>query len=274
MRRNVTYFLAIFMAAWWLPDSTASIASPPSSDGAVGPADGERPAGDGKKNPKRRMPRGLAYKALRMEIDNARFDGMTLEEFTEWINRTTKANVVVKWKLLEAEGIEPDAEIHLKLTKVKLRKVLQLAFQQITEDLDGVELAAKADNNTLVISTKKDLFDEMVTRTYDVRHLLVTIPMFTERRLNDPAFGRGYALGGGVGRPGEFGDASQEDQVRRLVDMITTHIEPETWQVNGGKGTIAYFQGMLVVRNNLEVQRRIGGVKPKQKDAADRNQDD
>ena len=41
--------------------------------------------------------------------------------------------------------------------------------------------------------------------------------------------------------------------------MITTAVEPDSWLVNGGLGSISPWNGMLVVRNTPLVHQQIGG---------------
>ena len=54
-------------------------------------------------------------------------------------------------------------------------------------------------------------------------------------------------------------DGTQEEHMRQLIDVITNTIEPDSWAVNGGAGTIAPFKGMLVVRNTPSVHQKISG---------------
>ncbi len=255
-RRSILAFLVAALSL-----ETARAAPPSRADAPDPPA--TQPAEGGSK--KVRRPRGLAFKALRTVIEDARFKEMTLEEFAEWIERKTGANVVVKWKVLEAAGVEPDAMINLKLKNVTIRKLLELAFKQVTVELEGVELAAKADDNTLIISTRKDLNSELVTRIYDVQALLIIVPNFAGQGMGDPtAGGRSRLSLTGSGRPGVGTDPDNEQRAKQLIDTITSSIEPDSWAVNGGKGTISYYKGRLVVRNNLEVHQLLGGAGPTQ----------
>lgn len=58
------------------------------------------------------------------------------------------------------------------------------------------------------------------------------------------------------------GQAAEIASAQALIDLITQAIEPQTWQVNGGRGTIRYFAPgrVLVVRNTLRVHEQIGGA--------------
>jgi hypothetical protein len=47
-----------------------------------------------------------------------------------------------------------------------------------------------------------------------------------------------------------------------LVELIRATIAPETWDVNGGRGSMYYYrpQQLLVVRQTGEVHHQLGGV--------------
>lgn len=80
----------------------------------------------------------------------------------------------------------------------------------------------------------------------------------------------GYSLGGPVSmmtprgqtRAGQFGGAAQSDLGQSLVDLIQRTIRPEFWDVNGGPGTILYYEAWhcLVVRATSEVHTQLGGL--------------
>lgn len=261
---------ALMTLALLLP--AASPAGPPDA----GPGDRGRSKKDDKK--KRRgkpkaAPKNLAVKAMRLVIEEAVFEDMTFAEFADWLARTTKANVVVRWKVLEKAGVERDCPINIKRKNTTIRKLLTLVFDQVTEDLPTIELAAKADGNTLLISTREEINAKRFARVYDIQDLLHSIPNF-----------KGIESGGGEEDP-EDKRANRlrlkrlrAEQLRRergkrgkkerkipsraylLMDIITTHIQPLSWKVNGGKGTIVFYKGKLVVYNNIEVHQQIGGA--------------
>ncbi len=238
----------------------------------------------GKKNDhdqEKRIRRDLAAMGLRMVIEDATFEEMTFEDFTEWLARTTEANVVVRWRVLEKGGVERAFPIYVKQKKIRVRKLLQIVFSQVTEELHSVEIAARADGNTLIISTRKDINTKRVTRVYEARHMMLLIPDFGGPAAPEPGSGgasggsgtggitksgrgggsrrsRGPATGGGTSERQPDVDA----ETQRLIDAITQTIQPLSWKVNGGKGTIRYFQGKLVVYNNLEVHQSLEEMFP------------
>lgn len=59
-----------------------------------------------------------------------------------------------------------------------------------------------------------------------------------------------------------FGIQQELAGAQALIDLITETIEPETWEINDGRGTIRYFSPLhvLVVRNNRHVHEELGGA--------------
>ena len=63
-------------------------------------------------------------------------------------------------------------------------------------------------------------------------------------------------------KPARGGGAIDERGADQLIELITTTIDPETWEVHGGKGSIFYFSNfrVLVVRQTQDVHAKLGGV--------------
>jgi hypothetical protein len=58
------------------------------------------------------------------------------------------------------------------------------------------------------------------------------------------------------------GGRSVEDAGRELVELIQRTISPESWDVNGGPGTIMFYPPLrvLVIRASRDVHGEVGGV--------------
>lgn len=240
-------------------------ATPPAAGGPSGEKPGATKPPKKKKPGKKKPPKNLARKALKTVIENAEFDDLPFTDFVDWLGRQTKANIVVRWKLLEKEGVERDAPIFLKRKNIKIRKLLPLVFEQVTQDLPEVDLGFKADGNILLISTRKDLNAKLIVHTYEVQDLLLYVPSFEGRGADLDAIGTGgpsRVQRPGQGTGGEIKDpyAGLDARTRKLILAITSTIEPESWRINGGRGTIRYFQGKLVIRNNAEVHHKLAGA--------------
>lgn len=63
-------------------------------------------------------------------------------------------------------------------------------------------------------------------------------------------------------RPARGGGAIDEQGANELIDLITTTIAPETWDIHGGTGSIFYYSNLrvLVISQTQEVHEKIGGV--------------
>lgn len=58
--------------------------------------------------------------------------------------------------------------------------------------------------------------------------------------------------------PGASGGGAIADHAAELIELITTTLAPETWEQNGGEGSIYYFNNfrVLVVRQTAEIHHR------------------
>ncbi len=77
------------------------------------------------------------------------------------------------------------------------------------------------------------------------------------------AGGGGFGGDGGIfegGGGGELIDfqALREEQLERLMGVILA-INPSSWFVNGGAGTVSEFRGKLVIAQTIEMHELIGG---------------
>lgn len=61
---------------------------------------------------------------------------------------------------------------------------------------------------------------------------------------------------------GAAGGQTQPDYGKDLVELIERTISPDTWDVNGGPGSIVYYQPLhvIVVRQTGEIHEQLGGV--------------
>lgn len=80
-------------------------------------------------------------------------------------------------------------------------------------------------------------------------------PVLAQPGARAAGFGGAGAASGGIGQ-------ATSQQAQDLIDLVRTTIAPNTWDVNGGKGTIYYFRPSqaLVIRQTSEVHRQIGGA--------------
>ncbi|HMQ15932.1 MAG TPA: hypothetical protein PKC49_08160, partial [Phycisphaerae bacterium] len=149
---------------------------------------------------------------------------------------------------------------------VKLRNVrIYHALRLILSEAGGpdVTLGFRIDAETLTISTADQVDNEMVLKTYDVSDLLFRVRRFTGPTIDPTAGGEGQQAGvltrqGGDGV--ETPPAGDETGgIDGLIRLITNVVEPDSWTIHGGRGTIEAFGSQIVVWNTVVVHQRLGG---------------
>jgi len=201
---------------------------------------------------------------LDTRLPEASFRDAPLEQVLEWFGAEGGLNVWVRWQMLEADGVQRDQPVTLQARNLRRSQVLWMILGEAGGP--GTRLGYAATDDVLLISTREDLSAELVVRVYDVSDQAADVPHFRNAPRVDPARALeniGQTTGG---RGGVIEDrqaepqAEGEDTLERLVDVITSTIEPDSWAVNGGAGTIATWRGKLIVRNSLYVHQLIGGT--------------
>ncbi len=220
-----------------------------------------------------RVPSTLAL--LNKRIPEVKMEEVPLKEVIEWLREFTGANVTVRWQVLTDAGVNADELITIKLKNSRLSQVLWMIMNEAGgRDL---KLAYRAAGNDIILSTQEDLGKEMISKVYDLRDMLAGIARF-EAPLMDPgqamsqmSSGSGGGGGGGGGSSLFRGGQQQQRQgsaattgdegpeMRKILDIIQTTIEPDTWEKAGGKGTIHQFNGTIVVYNSPLVHQQIAG---------------
>ncbi len=154
---------------------------------------------------------------------------------------------------------------------------LRLALKRLLADL---ALTYYTDEGTLVITTKTAAENRLIVRTYPIDpDLLKVRKRFRRPQIYGghsgigPYSGSGYSglfnlmQIGGLGNGGGFGGGPQQlfaeyEELESLVNLITSIIQPTTWNVNGGLGNIEPNAqlGLLVVSNTEEVQDELAAL--------------
>ncbi len=215
---------------------------------------------------------------LRKRVDKVDWVETTFEEVIDWLHGEglDKVNIVPRWGPLGVEGVGRETPVTLRLNSTTVGEVLNETLGQLSE---SEEVTYRGIGNTLRISTKQDFGRKMELKIYDVTDILFQVPDFGREApiidLQQASRAGGGAGGGGGGAQGVFGGSStgtgQEtsgEQAKRLLDeklkelreLIEAAIEPTSWTVGGGRGTILSFNQSLVVYNTIEVNEKIAGL--------------
>jgi hypothetical protein len=167
--------------------------------------------------------------ALDKILPEASFQEAPLEALLAWLGDQSGLNIVVLWNALQDFGINPDHTMTLNFKKVSTRTALALIFADLRT---SAELSYDMLDSTLVIAPG-DRF-RMVVRVYDVADLLAADQA-------EPA--------------AEAEEVSAH--AASLVELVTDTAYPESWEQNGGEGTIRVFKHKLVARNYGWAHREI-----------------
>lgn len=209
-------------------------------------------------------------RCLNERIGVVSFQEAPLDQVLDWLSELTPMNVVVRWEVLEYAGLERDKPISLDVRNLRLAQVLWLVL-----DAAGgpdLKLGYWASDELLLISTEEDLEREMLTRVYDVSDLLIDVQDFSDcPHVNAAGTSGGSSPGSSQAliAPTSSGGAPSERTPQRaqagapemetLIKLVIETVEPDSWVVNGGRGTIQAFGDLLVVRNSILVHQALGG---------------
>lgn len=200
--------------------------------------------------------------ALNMVLPDLNFTGVTLSDAMDFIRDVSGANVHINWQALEAVGIGKDTTINLRLRNVPLRKVLQLTLREAGA---GDLLTFYVDADIIEVTTREVADEQLFTHVYPVDDLIMEVPDFVGPNFNL----QGSSVGGSTGGQGPFNGGSgsgnenkgksRAERAQELIDMIQAIIEPDTWDVNGGRAAIRFLNGSLIVTAPRSVHEALGG---------------
>lgn len=222
--------------------------------------------------------RATPAQLMRETLTSVDFKDMTGKLALEIWSNQTNVPIVVNWRALEAQGIDPNTPINLTLGKVPAEQVLKLIIQQLhPEPIGNDQLLLDIQQWYVRIITKEDALRRSTTKLYFIGDLLMDIPNFKgpnfdlNQALSNTSSGGSGGNGGGNDQgnslfPDEDDNEkekvlSKAEKAERIADMVRNTIEPDIWRANGGEyGSVRYYRGMLVVKAPDFVHEQIGGM--------------
>lgn len=213
-------------------------------------------------------------------LPEIRFQDQPFENVVEFLVELKGVNLNVDWEDLEANGVEKDKTVTIKLNNLPFRVVLRELLTQVGGD---VRLAYQVTEGLIKIATKEKLDRDKNILVYDINDLLVNVPRFTNAANLNPAQalnqagqgGQGGGGGGGqlfedneqggegaAGEGGAIGGGGGRTQiVQEIIDIIRQTVEPESWRDTGaGDGSIRELNGQLIVYNTSDAHRAVEGL--------------
>ncbi len=196
--------------------------------------------------------------------------------------------LVVDWRAMEIDGVDVERPVTLELAAsggaegfggaegsggVAAADVLLLLMDAASEELRFV---AEVKSYGVRVRTRDRANRDVVTRVYDVRDLVMEVPMFDDApsldlrdALSNTSSGGGGGGGGGASGGGVFrveelaGDGerprTKDERGALLAEAVRGTVEPDIWRENGGEySSLRYRQGLLIVRAPAYVHAQIG----------------
>jgi hypothetical protein len=162
---------------------------------------------------------------LTVEFRQTRFD-----DAIEYMQTIMGLPLVVDTAGLADAGVGMDSPVNLRLKGANTRTVLRTMLSHM-----GLYFVVKEE--VIMVTSVQRAKDMMITRTYPIGDILVT----------DAESG---------------GRLAMLRNAWILINIITSSIDPPSWQVNGGKGTIVFLLDSmsLVVHQSAEIHSQLSGL--------------
>ena len=214
---------------------------------------------------------------IRQYVGPARIEETSAKIAMEWWSAATNIPLVINWAAMTNEGIDPETEINVHLSRVPADVLLKLIISQFAHE---IPMVIEPSQWYVEVLTMNQAVRKPIIRVYDISDLLMRIPNFddapdfdlTVALENTNSGGGGRGGGGGAGGGGGnsiFGDedddndddkgSTKAERAEEFAQLIRDTIEPEIWQAHGGQFcSVRYFDGRLIVNAPLFVHRQIG----------------
>ncbi|NIA17165.1 MAG: hypothetical protein GWO86_02335, partial [Planctomycetes bacterium] len=202
------------------------------------------------------------YKELETSVDlSALNPDMSLEEAIDEIRNSVDPplKLIVRWRdLADNAYIERNTTIGMQgLSNIPLGKGLSELLKSVSGGI--VEIRYAVDQGIITIATKEALPGRMVTDTYDVTELIGVKARYTIDLNIDVQSGTGGSSSGGeITQPTEQPTGTEDiENVASIIETIQQTIEPDSWYINGGQGSIIAHGAMLIIRQTPEIQEKV-----------------
>lgn len=211
-----------------------------------------------------------------MKTVSVSFQESTLESSLNFLQSATGADLEIMWLGdNDSSGLTKETLISAKADNLTALRVLEIILERADvasgNSYSGGSTWQMSDTGALQIGPRERLNKFKRTEIYDVSDLVLEVPNYDDA----PTLDLQQALqasqrGGGGGGQSTFTNTNNNNQsntrpletrTQEVVELITTIVESEQWQENGGDGgSIRVFQGKaLVVKAPDYMHRGING---------------
>ncbi|MCA9082401.1 MAG: hypothetical protein KDA81_00030 [Planctomycetaceae bacterium] len=206
------------------------------------------------------------------ETISLHFHDVPLTDIIRHIATTHGINITLDTRAMETEGLMPNQVVSIDVDGITLRSALNLLLDQAGGLVYDIE------NEVLKITNRLEQDTTFKTRAYNVADLVVPLgqtsaanPYNSSALTGATAYGNGLfqidddlTVGiGGNGMPRTAGGMNTPQargvDFSGLVDLITTTVEPGTWDLDGGAGRLEGNENTLslVIRQTPAVHDQI-----------------
>lgn len=190
------------------------------------------------------------------------WDKAPLQEIFEWLAAQGDYNVVVQWRSLKLGGIDANTPVTLALRNVSVGAVLS----EVLDSISGLDsITYHWYGNIIKISTKSALVSNLYTRVYDISDLFFSLKDFEGPQIDLQQQHQSGAIPGEQSqlfRPGRSNDNETDESDERsaeIIELIRAAVEPNSWEGNGGLGSVSIFNRQLIIRNTINVHILLAG---------------
>jgi hypothetical protein len=196
----------------------------------------------GKYGPVKLSPKEQAIVRALSTPTTVTFKGERFQDVIEYLATVTNQPILLDKQALADAQVDYDSPVNLSVKNVTVRTILRKILAEF-----GLTYIVK-DETIQVVSIAKAR-ETMTVRAYPVGDLL--------------------GVGGGPGDPltnffgPGIGQVQRMQNIANLIGMIQNSVDPSSWQINGGPGTIAFDFGSMsiVIKNSAEVHAMLGGLR-------------
>jgi HAAS domain-containing protein len=222
---------------------------------------------------------------------------MPLKDVIAYLQENSQIQFVIQKKKLEEAALTPDHPVTVNLKRVRLSTLLDLMLKDLeltyVEKDDLVLITTPEDAEATMEIRVYDCRDllampapagadkfipgargpggkgGMFSVADEVRLPGAAVPPAgngppeaSGSRSSGPGSGGGGGLGGRLGSDGVAAGPVSEHDVRaaRLMEIITTNVDNQSWGEVGGPGSISEFNGLIVVTQTAQTHKKIEHV--------------
>jgi type II secretory pathway component GspD/PulD (secretin) len=160
--------------------------------------------------------------------------------------------IVVHWKdLADNAYIEQDTAIGMQgMSGIAVGKALKELLNTVSGGVANISYAVG--DGIITIATKASLPTNLVTNVYDIADMVGT-PSAAQTQLNVST----SAVSGGTSSSSTTATGSPEQNVATIIQLIQETIDPSSWLINGGEGTISANGKRLVINQTPQTHEMI-----------------